>query len=201
MQPSAPALTCRAFALLLGIGSSLLGSGQKVEFNILKGDGVIGRIIAQRNHAGHTTHYLMTSYAEFDIVLKQVVKTSMSADYRNGALVACHSLVRVNNNLKDSSHMVTRGDQRHHYIHPKTLTRPNEQVEWTTARMYFEEPVGQQAIYVESVLTHCPLQRTAAGRYTLTMPNGNLNHYVYRNGVLMEVVVDRSLVDLVFRRL
>lgn len=186
-------------ALLTGWSSSL-ANAQRLEFDILKADAIIGRIIALRDPGPRSTQYLMTSYSEFDVVLKQTVKTSMSAEYRDGTLIGCHSLVRVNGNLRDSSHMVVRNGQSHRYVHPKPFVRPVEQVEWTTARMYYEEPTGQHTIFVESVLDHCPLVRTAPGRYTLRMPNGNENRYMYRDGILIEVVVDRALVDLIFRR-
>ncbi len=190
----------RWYAALLVAWPFSWSNAQRAEFDIVKGGAVIGRIITLRDQVPRATQYLMTSYSEFDMVLKQTVKTSMSAEYRDGALVGCHSLVRVNGNMRDSSHMVVRNGQSHRYLHPKPFVRPLEQVEWTTARMYYEEPVGQRAIFVESLLDHCPLVRTAPGHYTLRMPNGSENRYVYRDGVLVEVVVDRALVDLIFRR-
>ena len=44
------------------------------------------------------------------------------------------------------------------------------------------------------------LVATHEGLYRLTLPNGNVNRYVYKQGVLHEVHVDRALFDLVFRR-
>ncbi len=86
------------------------------------------------------------------------------------------------------------------YVHPEQLEQCSSKGEWTTARMYFEEPVNATQIYVESVLRSCPLISSGPGKYTLTFPNDTKNHYVYKNGVLQEVQVIRPLFDLVFRK-
>jgi hypothetical protein len=44
------------------------------------------------------------------------------------------------------------------------------------------------------------LAKVGAGIYELTLPDGHVNRYVYRNGVLHEIQVDRLFFDLVFRR-
>ena len=72
--------------------------------------------------------------------------------------------------------------------------------QWTTSRLYFEEPAGQSIVFVESVLKDCPLICSAPNTYTLTFPNGNVNRYVYKGGSLQEIHVERTFLDLVFRR-
>jgi hypothetical protein len=66
--------------------------------------------------------------------------------------------------------------------------------------MFYEEPLGQTSILVESVMQACPLVRTGPGVYELTLPNNDRNRYLYVGGRLIEVQVDRMLVNLVFRR-
>jgi hypothetical protein len=135
------------------------------------------------------------------VLWKQVVRTVGMTEYVNGSMTTCHSSFRFNDSLKDSSHMVTRHGVTKGYVHPGKTTQKANTNPWSTARLYYEEPIGQTSIFVESVLHNCPLERTAAGTYTLTMPDRKVNHYVYRNGVLYEIRVDRSFFDLVFRRL
>jgi hypothetical protein len=66
--------------------------------------------------------------------------------------------------------------------------------------MYFEEPVGQSTVFVESVMRDCPLTRTAEGVYVLSMPGKKFNIYRYKDGLLQAVEVDRMFVKLVFKR-
>lgn len=175
-------------------------SAQQAEYDILKGDKVIGRIAAIKQQRNERTFYAMTSFAQFDLVLRKTIRTSLVTEYEHGHLNFCHTSVRLNDNLRDSSHMAFRHGHWHRYVHPGPAEERRDTATWTTARMYFEEPVGQPTIYVESVLAHCPLIAVGPGRYRLVLPDKSQNLYTYRNGVLHEIMVDRALVDLIFRR-
>ncbi|HEY0978964.1 MAG TPA: DUF6134 family protein [Flavobacteriales bacterium] len=174
---------------------------QEAGYLIYKGDQEVGSIRVSRSVSAEHVDYRMTSSAAIDVVWKQRVRTAMETRYRKGRIHAVHTTVRVNDALRDSSNMVTGSDAAWCYVHPGSYFQREGDSDWTTARMYYEEPVDQDTIFVESVLQDCPLVRTGPSRYTLTMPNNNRNHYIYRGGVLHEVQVDRSLIDLVFRRM
>ncbi|MCB0768920.1 MAG: hypothetical protein KDC00_00760 [Flavobacteriales bacterium] len=173
----------------------------KAQFEIHKGDDVVGRIVALRNGQGDRTTYLMTSYSEFQIIWKQIVRTTMVSEYAAGQLNNCHSNLWVNSALRDSSHMRTISSRYDCFVHPDRRFVHHASVEWTTARMYFEEPIGVNEVFVESVLENCRLMPLGEHRYRLFMPDAKVNDYVYRNGVLQEIGVDRKYVDLVFRRI
>jgi hypothetical protein len=185
--------------LLPALGLAVLDcAGQITRFQVLKADELVGNVIAMRMPTATGTVYTMTSHCELDIIWSQVVRSSARAEYIDGALTSCHTSMRVNDSVRDSSSMMKGVDQC--FVHPKTAFTCTRATQWTTSRMYFEEPVGQPIVFVESVLQDCPLVRSAPGTYTLTFPNGNVNHYVYKAGILQEIRVDRSFFDLVFRR-
>jgi len=175
-------------------------SAQRCAYNIFKGNNIVGSIQVMRLAEADRATYLITSYAEIDMVLRQVVRTSMATEYLHGDVVACNTMMRLNKGLRDSSNMSTHAGVSRCYVHPDAPFQRTTTSQWTTARMYFEEPVDQAFIFVESVLQDCPLLKTGPNTYTLTFPNKNVNRYVYRDGVLQEVQVDRALFDLVFRR-
>lgn len=169
-------------------------------FGIWKGEERVGSVFIQRMIVGPRTKYAMTSLSNVRVVWPQEIRTSVTADYENGELVTCRSSLHVNDALRDSSHMWTWEGMKKAYVHPGRSSVQDSVTTWTTSRMYYEEPLGQKLVYVESVLVHCPLERIGEGLYRLTLPNGNVNRYVYKQGVLHEVHVDRALFDLVFRR-
>jgi len=173
---------------------------QQDRFDIWKGDAIIGSVLAKRVVNEDRTHYLMTSYSELDMLWKQVVRSLVWTEYRNGSVSSCHTHVKVNGTVRDSSHFAPRADDMLCFVHPDERFVHEGRVEWTTARMYFEEPVGQHSIFVESVLKPCTLKRTGPGTYQLLLPGDKVNTYTYRNGRLEEIHVDRSLFDLVFKR-
>lgn len=105
----------------------------------------------------------------------------------------------LNDALRDSSHMARGASEC--FVHPEAPFTCERTTQWTTARMYFEEPIGQALIFVESALKDLPLQRTGDGTYTLTLSSNTENHYVYRGGVLQEIHIKRPMVGLVFKRI
>lgn len=192
----------RSFCFLALLSSAGSGSAQtqRSTFDILKGDDVVGSIAASCSGVGDRTLYVMTSFSTLDLVWKQVVNTAVVTEYDTGVLRSCRASVHVNGSVRDSSNMVPEGDGHLCYVHPKGGFHREQAPSWTTARMYFEEPVGQEHIFVESVLEPCAIRSSSPGTYHLTFPNGAENRYVYQEGKLQEIHVDRTFLDLVFRR-
>ncbi|MEO8591564.1 MAG: hypothetical protein ABI432_19440 [Flavobacteriales bacterium] len=181
-----------------GIDASVAQTGL---FAIWRGEARVGSLAVQRTYQGDRTLYAMISLSEVEVVLwKQVVRTAMRTEYVGDHVEACGSTVHLNNTLRDSSSMRTTAGVAQGYIHPGRVMQGGNGNAWTTARMYYEEPVGQESIYVESALCDCPLERIGEGIYRLLLPGEKVNRYVYRDGVLQEVHIDRSFIDLVFRR-
>ncbi len=189
------------FGLLSLLLSFALGVvGQESLFKIFKGDTEVGTIQAYRStHKGRTS-YVIVSHAEIQMVWKQVVRTTMFAEYEGGLLKKCLSTVNLNGNMRDSSNLSTHKGEKWAYVHPRSTYRFYSTNQWTTSRMYYEEPIGLSSILVESVLQECPIRHTGPGKYEVILPNKDRNRYTYVNGRLMEVHVDRLLVNLVFRR-
>ena len=174
---------------------------QTGSFAIWKGSDRVGSLTVDRTYEGDRTHYAMNSLSTVEVMLwTKIVRTALRAEYVGEQLEACGSSVHLNDVMQDSSSMRTNAGIAKGYVHPHRKMNGGNGNAWTTARMYYEEPVGQETIYVESVLGDRPLERMAPGVYRLLLPDGKVNRYVYRLGVLQEVQVDRTFFDLVFRR-
>lgn len=196
-------LRSKILAFLLVVPFQVVWIGafcQDARFHVFKGEDVVGNILVSRTAIGDRTSYSMTSHSEFDLFWRQVITSRSCTEYGGGSLSACHTSVAVNGTMRDSSSLAKFHDGMACFVHPDRRFKHSGTVDWTTARMYFEEPVGSSHIFVESVLQLCPLQRTGPGTYRLTLAKGKVNHYTYRNGVLQEILVERTFFDLVFRR-
>lgn len=190
---------CWCAALLTGLAGGWV-QAQESTFDILKGGEVVGSVAASRTTTGDRTLYVMTSYSVMNVIWKQTVTSAMFTEYSGGTLRACMSSIHVNGAVRDSSHMTTDADGLRCHVYPRPVFRRAEALPWTTARMYYEEPVGQESVFVESVLAPCSLRVVSPGNYLLTFPNGAESRYVYAQGQLQEIHVDRLFIDLLFRR-
>ena len=176
------------------------GAAQEVRFTILQGGDPVGHIRASRSVSGVQTSYFITSSTELWMIWKQKVRTSMSAEYSGGHLASSQYSMVLNNKMRDSSSMSSTSTGKWAYVHPNAAVPYKSSAQWSTARMYFDEPIGQTLVMVESVLRDCPIRHIGPGIYELTLPNNDRNRYTYVGGRLMEVKVDRTLISLVFRR-
>lgn len=200
-SPSFPRFMAdRLWSGLLGLAVCGTCWAQSSTFHIIKGDQVVGQVKVDRHVQGDRTLYSMTSRSKVVVLWPQHIRTAVMTEYRGGRLNACHSAVSVNEEVRDSSCMRMVNGRSQGYIHPGRTVATHNNNPWTTARMYYEEPVGQARIYVESVLSDQPLVCISPGVYELQLPDGDVNRYIYRNGVLHEIIVDRTFFDLVFRR-
>ncbi len=191
----------RSLALfLLAMAAYNPVSAQELGFLIWKDQKVVGGITALRREADKRTVYAVSSYSEMEIIKKQVVRSSLGLEYRQGKPYACFTSFHLNQALRDSSNMRMQGDGLDCFIYPNERYRLGSTSQWSTARMYFEEPIGQNSVFVESALKDCPLRRISPGMYLLDLPGNRTNTYRYAGGMLQEVHVDRPLMKLVFRR-
>jgi hypothetical protein len=198
-----PSLTFPRSCLCAVLLSGLAGGparAQESTFDILKGGEVVGSVAASRTKTGDHTLYVMTSYSEMNMIWKQIVTSAMTVEYVGEVLRACMSSIHVNGAVRDSSHMDTDSEGLLCHVYPHPPFRRSQALPWTTARMYFEEPVGQDLVFVESVLTPCSLRTIGPGNYLLLFPNGAESRYVYARGQLQEIHVDRMFIDLLFKR-
>jgi len=198
-----PHSPCSSPRILCGLLLALLVpclSAQRSNFDIIKGGEVVGSVAASRTKTGDRIKYVMTSYSVMDLIWKQTVTSSMSTEYHGDTLRACMSSIHVNGSVRDSSHMITDADGLRCHVYPRPVFRRAKVLPWTTARMYYEEPIGQESVFVESVLTPCSLRVVSPGTYLLTFPNGAESRYVYAQGQLQEIHVDRLFINLLFRR-
>ena len=193
------ARSCWCAALLSGLVGGW-AQAQESTFDILKGGEVVGSVAASRIRTGVRTLYQMTSYSVMNVLWKQTVNTAATTEYVGNDLRACMTMIRLNGALRDSSHMATDAEGFRCHVVPDPPFRSSQTSAWTTARMYYEEPVGQELIFVESVLTPCSLRTISPGNYLLSFPNGAESHYVYAQGRLQEIHVDRLFINLLFRR-
>jgi hypothetical protein len=186
------------FLLTLTIAGQM--AAQTARFEIIKGDDVIGSITATCERSGSRVTYRMDSRSEISLIWTQVIETSMNALYNGEHVDVCGMTVHVNGSMRDSTYMSYDGSQNRCYVHPDQAHDLQNRIKWTTARMYFQEPVDVRSVFVESLLQDHRLERKEAGRYTLNLPGDTQNHYYYVNGTLREIRVDRPFFDLVFRR-
>jgi len=84
-------------------------------------------------------------------------------------------------------------------MHPSESFQQKPEIGYSTARLYFEEPIGISEVYSEAFLEFALLEDEGNHTYKLTLPGNKINHYHYQDGKLMQIEVNRTWFDLVFK--
>lgn len=176
-------------------------NAQTVKFNIMKGDDNIGQIVAKKTvlKTGHSYH--VTSKATFRVVWQYLRETVTKVQFSGNYMLSSDSKQSMNSEVKEhrittkngASYSCTKKPDNEKFTLNKTVT-------YCSSMLYFSEPKNLTHIFAESYQEMCKIELISTGIYKLYLPEGKINHYVYKNGQLQEIRVFRTIVDLVFKR-
>ena len=188
----------RIFTLLfLTILTSTLYA-QEHEFSIHIGKREIGTILAKREKTQNKELYKVVSDATFRVVWKYHRTTDMSAVYINDTLESSVSKIEMNNDVKEFSEYWKDGNGFKCHRQGK-MEMEEKVVQYSSVKLYFEEPVEIDSVYSETFLEMSYLENLGDHRYKLYLPGNRENTYSYQNGKLQDVKVDRTI-DIFFKR-
>lgn len=109
--------------------------------------------------------------------------------------------VYMNNDLQDSTALNQQLNSYNVYRYPNERYKIDSvDMGFTTAKLYFKEPVGINEVYSERFLQYCPLEVVGGHKYKLNLPDGKTNYYRYEDQKLVEVSVDRTWFNLEIRK-
>ncbi len=185
------------FLVLFSIGTAQL-SGQSSMYVVTRSNGKeIGTVTTSAKQAGEQWTYNVHSDVNFKVLWKEYHRqTSNNVQYQNGYVKESFSCVYMNNELEDSSALNLSGAAYQGFRTPDIRFQLNSKVQFTTAKLYFQEPVNVDQIYSERFLAYCALEAQGNNKYKLHLPNGKVNYYTYKNHKLIEVLVERTWFDL-----
>ncbi len=178
-------------------------SGQTMEYRVMKGSKQVGIQKATRTEQNSNEYiYRIKSDVCFSFVTKRNMSFTLDVASADHLLYKSDYTEFLNDKLRGSSYLVLEDDQ---YAFTKddvySVLPYGPDIVWTTARMYFEEPIGVSEVFAERHGQYLNLTKINENSYALTKPNGRVNTYSYANGVCESVVVDHWLATIRFERI
>ena len=173
---------------------------QTLTYGIYWGDDEIGSIVASVRPIKNEIQYEVNSNANFRVLWKYKRTTELDVVYSNNVLISSFNQIFLNNKLKESSQVKMENGFYQCFMHPSESFQQKPEIGYSTARLYFEEPIGISKVYSEAYLEFALLEDEGNHSYKLTLPGNKINHYLYENGKLMRIEVNRTWFNLVFKR-
>lgn len=186
-----------AFSFLLF--TSLLSKAQKLDFWIIHGDDTVGVLNVERRPNANRLNYKLYTKIDVTFIVHLVIVNNMSIVYENGRLISADVAQTSNRGVFDADikakfernkyHVVKNGNS--YYIEEKELT-------WSVGRMYFEEPIGVNAVYAEDNGKMVYLEHKAKGEYSLKVAFPSV--FSYKNGILSQMKAETIVGSILFVR-
>ncbi|GJM29126.1 MAG: hypothetical protein DHS20C17_17610 [Cyclobacteriaceae bacterium] len=167
-----------------------------------RGGKEIGEISASLEESSYTETYTILSDVSFRILWKQYRrKTSNLVVYQGESMKTSYCGVYMNNDLQDSTAMHKEQNSYRVFKYPDGRYQlDNTELNFSTAKLYFQEPVGVQNVYSERFLQQCRLEAQGNHRYKLHLPDNKKNYYTYKDRQLVAVSIERTWFNLEFRK-
>ncbi|MBP9882253.1 MAG: hypothetical protein KBF32_02540 [Chitinophagales bacterium] len=183
------------FSVLLTNSESILAqqSEKSHVYEIYKGNDKIGQVVAITVTDGKKKFIRIETHIDVRVLFTVKVDVVVKNNFVDEALSEV-SVRRVINGSVKINNTIVRSEKRYQMINmDKDTTFYNGTIGKCVSQLYFEEPVNLSSIFSEAFLKPVPLVKTGASTYQLKLPDGNINHYTYVNGVCTMVTIETSM--------
>ena len=186
----------RLFLLCLAVVFSLSANAQTYlrNYEIESDDKVVGGITATKSTEGDYTEYNVTSEVAMRIIFQINVSYKAQAVYKNNILVSSSATIYLNGAIQNDVSCQRTGDHYTVVVDGHT-TRIYEDIEWSSAKLYFNKPKGARKVFSETDGDFKTIGETADGKFVQRDPqkDKNVNTYTYSS--------DQGLHSILFKRM
>ncbi len=205
MEPLGLSSRIRKFRVfVLGFLSLLLSFSlqaqpdRKLEFNVVHHGDLKGTVRLSEHSEGNIRHIKVESLIQTWFLFHIIVKTIEEASYREDLLISSRFYQKINEHEQTHQGMIWKDGNYQGIGRQNAVKLPDAPVEHTVLSLYYNEPVNIREIYSDNFQQYLPINKMAAGRYRVDLPNGNSNYYTNHQGNLVCVDVEQPLHDLQF---
>lgn len=191
-------LAISLLALLLSAGPE--AKVEQFEYEVIVYNKTIGTFSAVKTQIGENAEYQLTTSIRTRIFKKIEFDFAMQSSYEDHKLVHADLKNYMNKELRKSSTVDYDGSKYLIKTDKKTMTHNESDVSYSSASLYFEEPINRKVLFSENYGINLPIKKVGDHKYMVKLPNGDENFYTYRNGEVVNVEFDKSIINVKMRR-
>ena len=154
------------------------------EYDIIKQKEVIGSLTATKKHLSEGFSITIDSRSSISILIDFNVNVYQFNKYHDGKLIDA-LFIQSLNGRKKVHNTVQWGLNGYSIEKDGRKISLNNDINYSVASMYFEEPVSIQKVFSENQLTVLSLHKVSNHCYEMQLPDGKTNYYSYRDGMLV----------------
>lgn len=169
---------------------------QTFKYDVIVYNRSIGTFTATRTDLNERSEYILESKISTRIFKQIDYEFTMHSAFENSILVKSDLKNMMNDKLKQSSTVRFDGSSYLIKTPDKTLKHNKDKVSYSSASIYFEEPVNRKFLFSENYGINLPIIKVDAHKYMVKVPNGDKNYYTYENGRVTVVEFDKSIINV-----
>ena len=181
------------FTIFLMFTSTGYAQKKSLNFHILRNGNKAGTVHFSETTSGGTDSLNVESNVKTKLVSNFIGYGREYAIFSNDILVQSSIYRQLNGDEKANKQH--RADNGQYIIHKgeKSGVMKTYPITYTMLSLYSREPENIGKVYSDNFETFLDIQKIDAHKYKITLPDGNYNHYYYKDGVLNLVEVHHSL--------
>jgi hypothetical protein len=166
-----------------------------LNYDILVSDTKIGEMRAIKNERGAWATYSIHTNISFRVFESYDINYQLSSSYKNNVMMETVLKNIVNGATENNMHLKWDGTKYQGHNNADKIS-VSEKIRYSTARMYFHEPLGIEKVFSEKFVVFQPLRINRKNEYILHLEDGNKSKYTYVNGICTEVHTSKNLVKI-----
>ena len=195
----------RYFTFLLIPGLLLLcslGPTSKVEtfnYEVLLDGALIGTYSVNKTDINGTSNFRVETNTAAGLIRRSEHKSVMISSYEDAKLISSDLKTWVNQKLESSSVIRWDGNQYMKEDGQELPERCIEMVTFSSACLYFEEPVDRTLLFYEKYGKDLKVSHFGNHLYEIELPNASVERYTYENGKLQSVEIVQSFATIMLK--
>lgn len=187
--------TSRIFLLIVFLILNLSGTSQKktLYFDILRNGNKVGMIVFSQSASGGVDSLRSESTVKTKLVRTVVAEAKETAVFKDGILKESFIYRKLNGKEK--------ANKKHRAVNGKYVITIGTQlseldaypITYNMLCLYSKEPVNIRKVYSDNHESSLKIEKIEDHKYKVILPDDNYNYYLYKDGVLNQVEIHRSL--------
>lgn len=158
----------------------------------------VGQINISRIIQNDLTQIKFESNVVVNMLFTIKVYDKMDVTFKGNQLINSYLYRTLNGRVRVKNYAVWNGKSYTQTDKDDEKSTISHLIYFTTASLYYQEPLGHQHVYSEKFQKMIPIKQTGSKRYLLQLPNGNKVYYSYQNGVCSLVEAETDWANLQF---
>ena len=169
---------------------------ERLQFQVSLDGMPIGSYSVNKTVIGNVETFIVETETAAGLIGRMSHRSVMKSAFQDHQMVSCDVKTWVNEGL-ESSVNIKWSNGNYTRQEGSSLTEIcSDLVDFSSARLFFEEPKGREFLFHESYGKELPLIAVGNHQYELKLPNGGVERYTYRNGSINEVQLVKSFTTI-----